>query len=134
MSNLKTFNKTLLHFLKWMAEVQCPEESYLTMFHDLVEMLVKTNSKKPLENFLVYVYKPHKDRILNEDEAFFLGEICENGLGGTIKKESLVKALKMKKLWKTKLTSDAKKVVWKYFKALILLCELAVLEHVEYSK
>lgn len=121
---IKKFNKTLLHFLKW-VETQFPEEGYLTIFHDFVEMMIKTNSKKVLENFVFYVY-PHKEKIVKQNEDFFMQMSLNDQLGDD--KSSLTKALRMKYLWQNKLSDSGKETVWKYFKALIMLAEFCILE------
>lgn len=100
----------------------------ILLFYEQYNLLKSVNSKLIVDAFIQYVY-PHKDKIKNKDDTFFL-----NG-GGQEELEKLDKnAIKirdvLKNLWENKIDDDKKEMVWKYMLVFCLLAEKYMLENI----
>lgn len=93
-----------------------PEETDLLLLRALI---VSISSELLMKNFMVYVY-PHREKIRNKDESFFLSN--EN-IFNELEKS---KANHFKKIWEGhRLSAEDKEAIWKWFSAFILVCEQA---------
>jgi hypothetical protein len=85
------------------------------------------DNKLIITYFVQYVY-PHKQRILNQDESYFL-----DGGGQEELKES--NGLKfrdnIKNLWLNEMSNENKEIIWKYFKIFVVLSEKYILENLD---
>jgi hypothetical protein len=83
-----------------------------------------------IDYFIQYIY-PHKERIKNADETFFL----EGGGQEELKNINKLKFRdNIKSLWINDMSDDNKEIVWKYFKAFVILCEKYILENLDQNK
>lgn len=111
------FLKQLEDFIDEMCTI-FPEVKKLQVFKTQYEMMKAMNSTIIIENFYTYVI-PHKDKILNEDEDFFInGGGQENVSGDLIKFRDL-----MTDIWMNKMTPENKVIAWKYFKVFVVLSQ-----------
>lgn len=116
---LNAFNTQLLNLISNMKELY-PEDKDITTSEVSINLLKKTNPKKIVELFNIYVM-PYKELINKEDEQFFL----ENDFVKTcnINNDNSYNIMNnFKKYWKD-LDSESKQNIWKYFKVLIILSE-----------
>ena len=88
-------------------------------------LIRSTNSKLIIEYFVQFVY-PHKKKIMEQDETFFL-------TGGGQEEITDTSGLKFRdnltKLWINEMSDQNKEIIWKYFKIFILLCEKYIIEN-----
>ena len=98
----------------------------ISLFNQKFNLIKKTNPKKCLEGFLVYVY-PYKNEIMQENENFFLGHDYRND---TNNEGCLIKSLKIKELWKDNISPDTKSVIFTFFKVLIIISEKCVSDNI----
>ncbi len=113
----KIFLKQIEDFTEEMINI-FPEIKSLQVFKTQYEVFKSMNSTLIIENFIKYVL-PHKDKILKEDEAFFL-----NGGGQENVKGELMKfANGMGDSWMKKMSEENKQIAWKYFKVFVILSE-----------
>lgn len=102
-----------------------PNNNDLILFKEKFYMVKGINSKLIVDYFISYVY-PHKEIIKSEEESFFLeggGQEEINDKYGLRLRDSL------KNIWSNEMTSENKKIVWKYFKTFILLIDKYILEN-----
>ncbi len=97
-----------------------PQIPEFKKFKTAFRLLVNLDSKSACKMFKINIYDIYKDFILTENETFFLekpsSEIAHDPENWTDFVD------KIKEMWRT-LEDDNKKVVWKYFHILIILCE-----------
>jgi hypothetical protein len=110
--NVKDFNTQLSDLL--MQFISITNDIDLIAYKSLYDELLKMNFLIPIQNFKKFVI-PFKDQIINEDAKYFLEN--ESYLQGVKKEESLLKALKLKDLYK-KLNDTGRKNLWDYLKIL----------------
>ena len=113
--NYKRFNALISVFLKDLKKA-LPSNKKLKITSSQIETLILVTPRKLFKSCVQFVY-PYKEQILSKDEKFFLGD------GVSIKKDFLSESLELKTLWETKLSTENKEIIWKYFKILILLME-----------
>ena len=102
-----------------------PKNSDILLFKERYFLLKSANSKIILEYFIKYIY-PHKQKILDKDESFFL----EGGGQDEIKDGSNLQFRdNIKKLWIGELSDQNKEIIHKYFKVFIVLCDKYILEN-----
>ena len=96
-----------------------PNNKDIEIFKEKFLFLKSVNSQLIVEYFITFIY-PLKESILNEDEKFFLDG---GGQEEVKEKNGLNMRNNLKNLWTGEMSSDNKKIVWKYFKIFILLSE-----------
>ena len=102
-----------------------PTNGSILLLSGKYNLLKNANSSLILEYFIKFIY-PHKERICNEDESFFI----EGGGQEEVTDSSGLKFRdNLKNLWLTEMSSENKEIVWKYFKIFILLSEKYILEY-----
>jgi hypothetical protein len=117
------FLQQLDNFLNELCDL-FPESGDISLLREKYFLVKSANSKLVLEYFIQYIY-PHKEKIFNKDESFFL----EGGGQEELKDTSGLKFRdNIKNLWLEKLSDQNKEIIYKYFKVFIVLCEKYVLE------
>lgn len=102
-----------------------PNHKDVILFKEKFSLLKSVNSQLIVDYFIKFVY-PFKDSIVKEDEIFFI----EGGGQDELKdKNGLNIRDNLKDLWENHMSEDNKKIVWKYFKTFVLLCEKYILEN-----
>ena len=98
-----------------------PNDNNIFTFHQTLLLLQKTNAKKPLEYFSLYVYI-YKDNIMNQDESFFKNNLNYGELNNNYVPDlnNIIDILKFK--W-DKMSDNCKQNIWNYFKVLIVFKE-----------
>jgi hypothetical protein len=113
----KIFLKQIEDFTEEMINI-FPEIKSLQVFKTQYEVFKSMNSTLIIENFIKYVL-PHKDKILKEDEAFFLNGGGQENVKGELMKFANV----MADIWMNKMSEENKQIAWKYFKVFVILSE-----------
>lgn len=135
-TSLSRFNEQLENLLLDLIKI-LPNNIEIKLFYEKFNLLKKIDPKKILLIFLKYIY-PYKQKIMNEDESYFLNEYTETELlnNKELQKEAevdneyiLTKAINLKNLWKNKLNDQNKNTVKMYFKVLVFLCEKYLIEN-----
>ena len=102
-----------------------PNNKDIMIFKEKYILLKSINSQLIIDYFIQFIY-PHKQRIMSEDDNFFL----EGGGQEELKdKNGLNMRDNLKNLWSKQMNEENKVVVWKYFKAFILLIEKYIVEN-----
>lgn len=102
-----------------------PNNSDILLFREKYNLIRSANSKLVIQYFVQYIY-PHKDKILAQDESFFL----EGGGQEELKGNSGLKFRdNIKTLWIGEMSEQNKDIVWKYFKIFVILCEKYIIEN-----
>ena len=120
MTILSNFNTQLADLTGQLHEMY-PDDNNIFTFHQTLQLLLKSNAKKPMEYFTLYVYI-YKEKIMNEDESFFknsinYGELNNNYLPNL---DNIIDILKFK--WEI-MSDQCKQNIWNYFKVLIVFKE-----------
>jgi hypothetical protein len=103
-----------------------PKSSDILLFRERYSLIKSANSKIILDYFIKYIY-PHKQKILDKDESFFL----EGGGQDEIKDGSNLQFRdNLKKLWVAELSDQNKEIIHKYFKVFIVLCDKYIFENI----
>jgi hypothetical protein len=102
-----------------------PKNSDILLFREKYNLLRGVNSKLVIEYFVQYIY-PHKNKILAQDESFFLEGGGQEELKGN---NGLKFRDNIKTLWLGEMSDQNKDIVWKYFKIFVILCEKYVIEN-----
>jgi len=106
-----------------------PKNSDILLFREKYNLLRSANSKLVIQYFVQYIY-PHKDKILGQDESFFL----EGGGQEELKGNSGLRFRdNIKTLWIGEMSDQNKDIVWKYFKIFVILCEKYIIENMNDS-
>ena len=104
-----------------------PESGDISLFKEKYFLVKSANSKLVVEYFIQYIY-PHKQRIMNNEESFFL----DGGGQEELKDNSKLQFRdNIKKLWISEMSSQNKDIVWKYFKMFVILSEKYILENID---
>jgi hypothetical protein len=102
-----------------------PNNSDILLFREKYNLLRSANSKLVIQYFVQYIY-PYKDKILVQDESFFL----EGGGQEELKGNSGLRFRdNIKKIWIGEMSDQNKDIVWKYFKIFVILCEKYIIEN-----
>ena len=120
---VEIFNSKLNEFINDLLNIY--DDSDLHAFRTSLKMLICVDSKKPIRMFHKHVYVPYSDRIVNNDDEFFLDKDYSEDVQAVGKdvvdfNQGLVN--KIKEYWKD-MGSDNKEIVWKYLGLLVLLCD-----------
>lgn len=102
-----------------------PKNSDILLFREKYNLLRSANSKLVIEYFVKYIY-PHKNKILAQDESFFLEGGGQEELKGN---NGLKFRDNIKTLWVGEMSDQNKDIVWKYFKIFVILCEKYIIEN-----
>jgi hypothetical protein len=103
-----------------------PKSNDILLLSEKYYLIKNINSNLIIEYFILYIY-PHKNKINNEDESFFI----EGGGQDEIKDTSGLKFRdNIKILWLNEMSEENKGIIWKYFKLFILLCEKYIIENI----
>lgn len=102
-----------------------PNNTEFIIFSEKYNLIKNMNSQLVVDYFIQFVY-PHKERIKNEDDTFFLEgggqeELNDNKYGLRLRDN-------LKNIWANEMTVENKKVVWKYFKTFVLLIDKYLIE------
>ncbi len=112
---LKEFKNSIIDFLDELIE-QFPEET------DLVIGRIFIKDRLPAEGIMsnfIQTLSPHRERILAEDDSFFL----ENA-GSLFGTGHSTRANHLKVIWKSsKLQKEDRKIIWSWFKAFLHLAD-----------
>ena len=121
-SNLTRFNNIVDQFIDQLIQTY-NDNNYFSnefkIFKEKFKLIRKINPAKSIEAFLLYGYA-HKDKIMNEDEIFFLNYDCSSHIEN---EHSLMNSLKLKELWQNENSDEIKKSIFQYFKVFIVLTE-----------
>jgi len=102
-----------------------PKSTDILLFRERYNLIRSANSKLILDYFIKYIY-PHKQKILDKDESFFL----EGGGQDEIKDGSNLKFRdNIKNLWIGELSQENKDVIHRYFKVFVILCDKYINEN-----
>jgi hypothetical protein len=97
----------------------------ILLFREKYNLIKSANSKLIVDYFVMYIY-PFKQKIIDEDESFFL----DGGGQDEIKDTSGLKFRdNIKNLWIGEMSNENKIIIWKYFKTFIILCEKYIIEN-----
>ena len=120
MTILSNFNNQLTDLVSQLSDMY-PEDSNIFAFKQTLLILLKTNAKKSLEYFSLYVYI-YKNEIMKEDESFFKNGIDYETLNENYvpNLNNIIDILKLK--W-DEMNDKCKQNIWKYFKVLIIFKE-----------
>jgi len=99
---------------------ECSLDNDIKIYHNMFKKLKRYNATKAIEQFIIYVV-PHKERIYNNDDTFFLSQ-SEKDLIGDESDYTMMQSLKFKDLWIT-LTEISKENIFKFFKIMIYYAE-----------
>lgn len=126
MSIKQTFLKQTDNFMDELCTI-FPQNMEIQIFREKYNIIRSANSNLIIEYFCLYVY-PFKQIILNQDETFFL----DGGGQEELKDTSGLKFRdNIKNLWVSKMSSENKEIIWKYFKVFTILCEKYLLENMK---
>ena len=124
MSVKSVFLKQLDNFINELCTI-FPKSKDISLFADKYNLIRSVNSGLIIDYFTLYIY-PHKNKINNKDESFFL----EGGGQDEIKDTSGLKFRdNIKTLWINEMSDENKEIIWKYFNIFILLCEKYLIEN-----
>ena len=113
------------NFLKELCSI-FPNNGDILLFNEKYNLIRSANSSLIIEYFIQYIY-PHKQRIINNEESFFL----DGGGQEELKDNSKLQFRdNIKKLWISEMSSQNKDIVWKYFKIFVILSEKYILENI----
>ena len=115
---LTAFNTQLINFVDELI-LLCPEEYDFKVFKNGILLLKRTNPRKIIELFNVYVVK-YQDSILEKNEQFFLDNNYADEIDASDTENLYTIINKLKKYWSS-LTESNKETIWKYLHVLIKL-------------
>lgn len=112
----KHFNNYSITLSSFMSNI-APKSSFVT-YSPYIEKLANENSNKIIDTFVLSALK-YEDKIMNNDESFFLGKNYDNELNN--ENDKIVKVFEFKQIWGT--LGDQNKLVIKSY--MQLLCRIA---------
>ena len=133
MSNtIKTFNNQIYNLVNTMSR-RFPNDKDIKLAVTVIETLKSTNPKKSIDVFLLYAYK-YRDRIMAQEEAFFLEKEYSTANQEEIKKKFSVNIIQnLKDNWSS-LDMNERENIWKYLKVLIKLTDKYIKENLDKSE
>lgn len=133
MSNtIKTFNNQIYNLVNTMSR-RFPNDKDIKLAVTVIETLKSTNPKKSIDVFLLYAYK-YRDRIMAQEEAFFLEREYSTANSEEIKKKFSVNIIQnLKDNWSS-LDLNERENIWKYLKVLIKLTDKYIKENLDKSE
>lgn len=114
---ISNFNQYCEEFVAELVNIT--NDNDIRSYATILTTMNKTNSKKCIEQFIIYVL-PEKDKISKCDEKYFLENDYSNHIGNNEK--TMMEALKLKSLWKT-LDDENKECIFEYLNLLIQISE-----------
>lgn len=130
---LASFKTDICEFMGELLE-QFPQELTLVMMN--VFLQTKVESKDLMDMFIHYCL-PHKEKISNREENFFLHELQDSG-DMSLKTQNYINGLDsnyLKRLWKSSvLEDDDRKIIWAWMDRFIEIAEEYQKEYEEYLK
>jgi|688.fasta_scaffold224824_2 hypothetical protein len=111
----------ILYLLK-----EIPNDNNIKIFNEKFWIAKKANSGKIINAFVKFVL-PHKEKIFNKNDEYFLNGGGQESLKEEKYKDFYQYSVNLKNSWNT-LNEEQKDIIWKYFKILIILSE----KHVKY--
>ena len=129
-SNLTRFNNIVDQFIDQLIQTYNDNKYFsneFKIFKEKFKLIRKINPAKSIEAFLLYGYA-HKDKIMNEDENFFLNYDCSSDIKN---EHSLMNSLKLKELWQNENSDEIKKSIFQYFKVFVVLTEKYLAEKIK---
>jgi len=112
----KNFNSYSVTLSSFLAEI-APRSSF-RLYKPVIEQLVNENSNKIIDTFVLTALK-YEDKIMQEDDNFFMGKNYDNEL--EFDNEKIGKVFEFKSIWES-LSDPNKSVIKSYMK---LLCRIA---------
>jgi hypothetical protein len=100
---------------------ELPDNINIKMFNEKYYFAKKINSSKIINAFIKFVL-PHKDKIFNRDDEFFLNGGGQEKLQKEKYKNMYDYSLDLKDNWNG-MNDEQKEIIWKYFKILVILAE-----------
>ena len=119
MSFVKKFNEHLDRFISGLIEM-FPDMKKLVTYRATINLIKKANARQPVDAFIEHVL-PHKQHIVKEDHVFFLNMEYDESVGGD--QETNADAIQMKEIWKSDMSDESRKNVFKHLKLLCMLSE-----------
>ena len=120
---VEIFNNKLYEFINDLLNIY--DDSDLNAFKTSLKLLICVDTKKPIRMFYKHIHLPYQERIVKNDETFFLEKDYTVDVEAVSKdsvdfNNGLVN--KLKEYWKD-MESFNKQIVWKYLGILVLLCD-----------
>lgn len=126
MSTKQTLLQQIDNFMKELVSI-FPKNGDILLFSEKYNLIRSANSSLIIQYFIQYVY-PHKTRILNQEESYFL----DGGGQEELKENNGLKFRdNIKNLWITEMSEQNKDIVWKYFKIFVILSEKYIIENMD---
>jgi hypothetical protein len=127
MNTKQTLLQQIDNFIKELVSI-FPKNGDIILFGEQYNLIRSANSSLIIQYFIQYVY-PHKTRIINQEESFFLEgggqeELKENN-GGLKFRDNI------KNLWISEMSDQNKDIIWKYFKIFVILSEKYIIENMD---
>jgi hypothetical protein len=110
------FNENIIRLLEDL-QILYPNDKDYSLFGSKLNILVKSNFKKPLILFYENITQKYRNDILNKNELFFLNNSFNESLKNT---KSIQLLLKLKQHW-CDISIKNKKIIWDYLHVLVLL-------------
>jgi hypothetical protein len=118
-SYLSRFTTQLTNFINDLHELVPEQRGFIEKVNVIVDMLKKTNPRLLKDNFLSFV-TPYKEKIMADDEKFFLSFNQY-----TEEKSAIAQILSLKEIWQNDFSQQNKDNIKNYMKVLIYLAERA---------
>ncbi len=104
-----------------------PQNRDIVLLKEKYNLAKDIDSKLIITYFVQYVY-PHKDKIMKQDDTYFLEGGGQEELTDT---SGLRFRDNIKNLWENEMSNDNKEIIWKYFKIFVILCEKYIIENLK---
>jgi hypothetical protein len=104
-SYVKIFNQLIDEFFIELINI-FPEEPKIKVRHTMFQTLVKANAKRPCVEFMTKSM-PYLEKIAMRDDQFFTGA----------DKPFILDALNFEGLWRSGISENTKKAIWKYIQS-----------------
>lgn len=119
MSFIKKFNEHLDRFLSGLIEM-FPDMKKFVTYRATINLIKKANVRQPVDAFIEHIL-PHKQYIIKEDHEFFLNLKYDESVGGN--QDTNAEAIQFKEIWKSNMSAESRKNVFKHLKLLCMLSE-----------
>lgn len=117
LTSIKIFTNILYEFLDYLHEKYPEFSSDIYLTKTSVTMLVSNNPRLVVEQFMSYIL-PYSKQIVNCEEEFFLN--FDNLINQDTPSNNIMFAMKIKKIWSDKQTTETDKArIWVFFKKLL---------------
>jgi hypothetical protein len=112
LENVKKFNNAITSLLTQLTP------NIGVSYKNRFDLIIKSNVVLPIEQFCIHAL-PIRDKIINKDETYFLGEIENTNLDDTY---SINEILNLKNIY-SDLDNISKENIWEYFRVMLYLAE-----------